>query len=102
MSLAPFSCVYCERQSIRERGAQHCWDCHEQRRPFQRKANSAVSHAVAKGELPRLDGEIPCVDCGKPAQHYDHRDYSKPLDVAPVCWHCNRARGPAAFPMEAA
>lgn len=35
-----------------------------------------------------------CVDCGAVAEVYDHRDYSKPLDVQPVCRSCNLKRGP--------
>lgn len=35
-----------------------------------------------------------CVDCGRPADRWDHRDYRKPLEVEPVCRSCNwyRAR----------
>lgn len=38
---------------------------------------------------------LKCVDCGKAAECYDHRDYNKPLAVAPVCIGCNVRRGPA-------
>jgi hypothetical protein len=38
-----------------------------------------------------------CVDCGKTAHGYDHRDYRKPLDVVPICRSCNYKRGPALF-----
>lgn len=55
----------------------------------------AVADAVKTGGLPRLDGTIGCVDCGKPARSYDHRDYAKPLEVEPVCTKCNHQRGPA-------
>ena len=34
-----------------------------------------------------------CMDCGKKATAYDHRDYSKPLKVDPVCGACNNKRG---------
>lgn len=57
-------------------------------------AHRYVTVAVYNGDLPRLDGSVPCVDCGKPAQEYDHRDYKKPLEVDPVCKECNAARGP--------
>lgn len=57
-------------------------------------AHKYVSVAVWNGDLPRLDGSIACVDCGNPAQEYDHRDYKKPLEVAAVCKECNFARGP--------
>jgi hypothetical protein len=36
-----------------------------------------------------------CRDCGRPAWVWDHRYYSEPLVVEPVCGPCNRARGPA-------
>lgn len=39
--------------------------------------------------------EYACVDCGLPAQAYDHRYYSHPLEVDPVCLSCNNKRGPA-------
>ena len=59
------------------------------------KAQASVSKAIGLGQLKRLDGSILCVDCGKPAAHYDHRDYKRPLEVEPVCRSCNRKRGPA-------
>jgi hypothetical protein len=58
-------------------------------------AYQAVARAVKKGVLPELDGTVPCVDCGKPAINYDHRDYDSPLDVEPLCSKCNHRRGPA-------
>jgi len=62
----------------------------------QRRAGWAVQNAVAAGLLPSLrNGTVPCKDCGKPAQAYDHRDYRKPLMVEPVCHGCNTKRGPA-------
>lgn len=59
------------------------------------RARGMVAQAKARGDLPRLTGEIPCVDCGAPARDYDHRDYNRPLDVEPVCRRCNMRRGPA-------
>ena len=58
------------------------------------KATSLVAKAVKNGLLPHISTRT-CVDCGKPAKHYDHRDYDKPLEVEPVCVKCNSARGPA-------
>lgn len=57
-------------------------------------AHGAVKSAVQQKRIPPARMLI-CVDCGRGAQHYDHRDYSRPLDVAPVCRSCNRKRGPA-------
>lgn len=58
-------------------------------------AHKLVRCAVRNGFLKKLDGSVACVDCGKPAESYDHRDYSKPLDVEPVCQGCNVRRGQA-------
>ena len=68
----------------------------ERRAPYMFSANKAVNQAVRRGELPRVKDCL-CVDCGAPAHDYDHRDYSKPLDVVPVCRSCNVKRGPAAI-----
>jgi len=56
---------------------------------------AAIRKAIRRGDLQRLDGTIECVDCGSPANRYEHRDYTKPLDVVPVCRACNYRRGPA-------
>jgi hypothetical protein len=61
---------------------------------MQLKAISLVQRAIRRGEMPPAKALI-CVDCGKPALEYDHRDYSKPLEVEPVCSSCNHFRGPA-------
>jgi len=58
------------------------------------RAHVEVSNAVARGELPPVATCL-CVDCGDPAQAYDHRDYGRPLDVEPVCDPCNARRGKA-------
>lgn len=58
------------------------------------KSHKYVSFAIRDGYLPRPTTLI-CLDCGAPAQVYDHRDYNRPLDVEPVCHACNVRRGPA-------
>ena len=74
----------------------YCLACTFKVGRIQRRACGVVGYAVATGKLPSLrKNEIACVDCGKRATDYDHRDYSKPLDVVPVCRKCNDARGPA-------
>jgi DNA-directed RNA polymerase subunit RPC12/RpoP len=66
------------------------------------RAHGAVLRAVKRGDLPNLrTTEVACVDCGKRAIRYDHRDYLKRLDVEPVCQACNRRRGPGANLLEA-
>lgn len=61
------------------------------------RAGYMVRRAIRRGEL-RPPKEKGCVDCGGQATTYDHRDYSKPLDVDPVCMGCNIRRGPGAMP----
>jgi len=68
---------------------------------WQRMAVNYVRAAVAIGLLPSLSaGDIACVDCGRNAYCYDHRDYSMPLVVVPVCGSCNSKRGPAKCPTD--
>lgn len=62
-------------------------------------AHRAVFRAVKGGLLPSLKSrQYACVDCGGVAIEYDHRDYSRPLEVDPVCHVCNIARGAAKYP----
>ena len=60
----------------------------------QELANRAIYIEVRAGRLPRVK-TLKCVDCGSKASCYDHRDYSKQLEVEPVCRSCNYKRGPA-------
>lgn len=53
-----------------------------------------LQRAIIVGTLPPAR-EFHCADCGTAAQCYDHRDYSEPLNVVPVCTSCNIRRGPA-------
>jgi hypothetical protein len=58
------------------------------------EANRTINAAINRGDLPKAK-TLTCTDCGEPAHDYDHRDYTKPLVVAPVCRPCNLRRGPA-------
>ena len=58
------------------------------RHPERRAAKSAVKNAVKRGALPRVTTQF-CFMCGKPAEQYHHPDYSKPLEVIPVCRSCH-------------
>lgn len=60
----------------------------------QREAHYQVARAIRLGELVH-PSNFPCTDCGAESLHYDHRDYSQPLTVEPVCRKCNYKRGPA-------
>ena len=48
------------------------------------RAHARVLYAVRSGRLAHPFSKL-CVDCGAPAAEYDHRDYSQPLLVVPVC-----------------
>lgn len=62
------------------------------------KAHAMVASAIKHGILPKLDGTIACVTCGSRAAEYEHRDYSRPLDVKPMCASCNKKLGVAKCP----
>ena len=64
---------------------------------LQAVAHQYIRRAVAKGSIAKISGLL-CVDCGNPAQNYDHRDYREPLVVEPVCRSCNYRR-PMALPL---
>lgn len=104
-SLCEFTCRYCGNKEMVRGGSNlfTCSDC---------KVNN--SHAIASGIRDGGSGnsmglvsrairdgvlvhpsKLHCVDCGKQACEYDHRDYNKPLQVEPVCRSCNLNRGPA-------
>lgn len=81
------TCIRCYDRSYSE--------SYRQKYPNAIKARNTVWTAVWQGNLPNLRWEdVPCVDCNKRAQHWDHRDYLKPLEVDPVCASCNKKRGP--------
>lgn len=58
-----------------------------------RMAYKMMNHAIRAGMFPRAQ-TLRCVDCNDWAYAWDHRDYSKPLHVDPVCAACNVRRGP--------
>lgn len=60
--------------------------------PFVGRASKKTQAAVRRGILEH-PSTLKCVDCGKQASCYDHRYYSKPLKVEPVCGSCNKLRG---------
>ncbi len=68
--------------------------CHKRMLSILSDVSMIVFKAIKAGLLPKAKGQI-CVDCGWEANCYDHRDYTKPLDVVPVCTGCNTKRGPA-------
>lgn len=67
---------------------------YDMNRSPQREAHYQVARAIRKGEIAHPSA-FPCADCGGLAKEYDHRDYSAPLVVEPVCRGCNARRGRA-------
>lgn len=59
------------------------------RYPNKAKARRVVTHAVRDGKLPPVNTLL-CVHCGNSANEYHHPDYSKPLDVIPLCVSCHK------------
>lgn len=88
------SCIFCRTpvEICSNKTARACGPCFFEAR----KANTKVGAAIAKGVLPRAKTQK-CVDCGRDASCWDHRDYDAPLEVEAVCSSCNRKRGPAKF-----
>jgi hypothetical protein len=74
-------CVPCGNKGIRPNGKN-----------YNDKARLITKYAVEIGFLSHPE-HLVCVDCGVPAKCYDHRDYTQPLLVDPVCSGCNNRRG---------
>jgi hypothetical protein len=99
------ACLYCDGPIAKpgetwRTSRVYCRDCAKGSGPqcaTRAKAALLVGRAIGAGRLapPTL---CYCADCGAPATEYDHRDYSRPLDVDPVCRRCNRLRGPGVYP----
>ena len=59
--------------------------------PEKVRARKRVYYAIKKNSLEPVHKRL-CKDCGSQAQHYHHEDYSKPLDVIPLCNLCHVKR----------
>lgn len=96
--IAAFSCCRCHAD-FEERCVgriRYCPACRAEMHYVRMDATREVQHAVRLGRLLRAD-QCRCVDCDGWAEVWDHRDYSKPLQVEPVCQSCNMRRGAANF-----
>ncbi len=58
-----------------------------------RRAYDLVRDAIYRHGTLRKPTSYDYMDCGEPAECFDHRDYTKPLQVDPVCNQCNIERG---------
>jgi hypothetical protein len=101
--VAPWGCEECGGPVVTAVKAgpfpRRCQNCPKKkpaadRSRYFRLAHAYVSTAIYNGDLPKLDGSVPCTDCGGAAVEYDHRDYKRPMEVEPVCKSCNQLRGP--------
>lgn len=90
------TCIRCSKQYEEGRlgRSRMCRPCSFANIDESKTASRQVRRAIRRGEMERADAHS-CVDCGKQARDYDHRDYLKPLDVVPVCRGCNVRRGTA-------
>jgi hypothetical protein len=88
-------CAHCNVNRLHSARNWFCGPCASVRLVAQQWAVAQVATAIRNGLFQRADSRS-CADCGKQAFGYDHRDYSKPLDIEPVCRSCNRRRGSAA------
>lgn len=89
------ACTLCGGVTARRGGIYPlCSACRAQQERLRTVASLAVRKAIRAGEL-RPARERMCTDCGHRSEVYDHRDYSNPLVVDPVCRSCNAKRGPA-------
>lgn len=66
---------------------------------YRARCMSQTARAIRNGQLPK-PWTRNCVDCGEPAEAYDHRNYALPMDVVAVCHRCNLRRGPAELDTE--
>lgn len=82
-------CFTCRRVAVRKRRKDQA--------PSQKVANqatNAIRYAVKCGRMVKAT-ELPCHDCGKPAQVYHHHlGYARRhwLDVIPLCKSCHTKR----------
>lgn len=87
-------CIDCGNPTNRTKAAKRCHSCAGLVAKFQNTAMYRVQLLINQGVIAK-PGAHACVDCGAQATCYDHRDYSKPWAVEPVCDRCNTLRGPA-------
>lgn len=70
-----------------------CPDCYGLAHYAGQWARAEVQRAIALGRLMPADS-FRCTDCPEWAAEYEHRNYSQPFAVDPVCTSCNCRRGP--------
>lgn len=92
-------CAECKTEFVGSNQAQLCWSCNREVCRLRVAMTALATRAVAKEiRLGNLEhpSQLKCIDCGVQAEQYDHRDYTKHLEIQPVCTRCNIRRGPGA------
>lgn len=89
------TCPVCREKPVRHAGHFCGSQCERTATRVASRAHQIVWRSIRAGKLKAIDNTVVCVDCGRAAKEYDHRDYTKPLDVVPVCGSCNAKRGTA-------
>ena len=88
-------CVACNKPAWRaKRSMTLCVICASDLHSAGAVAIALVAREIRAGRMQKATAHA-CVDCGRQAAEYDHRDYERPLDVVPTCCSCNRKRGHA-------
>lgn len=64
---------------------------YQQNNPRKTKAHRAVNDAIRRGHLPPVHTQT-CNECGAQAEHYHHEDYTRRLDVTPLCRQCHESK----------
>jgi len=65
-------------------------DKYRREHPERIRAKNFVHWKVRQGQIPPISSQV-CEMCGQQAENYHHSDYSKPLDIMPLCRKCHLA-----------
>jgi hypothetical protein len=93
-TLYPGECVVCGGGFMALKNRRYCDECGPLVRKLAVRAHHQVHKRISAGDLKPATAHA-CVDCSRPADVWDHRDYGNPLDVVPVCTLHNIMRGAA-------
>lgn len=88
------NCFACKADFVGHGRTKYCLKCYPLVLELQKICNKLIIKAIKFNKLKHVTDYL-CVDCGNRSVVYDHRDYTRPLAVVPVCKSCNCRRGPA-------
>lgn len=100
MQKIPTETKPCKRCKVPYLGAvqsQYCKPCRPIVSNARQNAYYHLGKAIARGDIVH-PSTLKCRDCGGGATSYEHRNYSEPLRVDPICFSCNKRRGAAEWP----